>query len=96
MPMKRGEESLTRFTEERRYDMTIIYIITSLAFGFIAGLLFECFMNSETIHRQNDHIRRLNMEIILLKKAVKNAAKHEVIEIVDNRTNNNEVKFGGF
>lgn len=75
--------------------MTTIIVIAALTVGFIAGLVFECFMNSETIYRQNAHIRRLNMENIQLKKAVKQAAKTEVIEIVDNRTNG-EVKFGGF
>ena len=72
--------------------MTIIYILGASAVGFLFGLIVELMIDTQTIRELQDHNRKLRLENAQLQRE----AKHEVIEIIDNRTKENEIKFGGF
>lgn len=72
--------------------MNIIYILSALAIGFLFGTIVETFIDSRQINQLADQNNKLRLENEQLREEV----KHEVIEIVDNRTQNGEVKFGGF
>lgn len=72
--------------------MNIIYILSALAIGFLFGTIVETFIDSRQINQLADQNNKLRLENEQLREEV----KHEVIEIVDNRTKNGEVKFGGF
>lgn len=72
--------------------MNIIYILSALAIGFLFGTIVETFIDSRQINQLADQNNKLRLENEQLRKEV----KHEVIEIVDNRKKNGEVKFGGF
>lgn len=72
--------------------MNIIYILSALAIGFLFGSIVETFIDSKQINQLADQNNKLRLENEQLRKEV----KHEVIEIVDNRKKNGEVKFGGF
>lgn len=72
--------------------MLIIYCIGALAIGFLFGTVVEAFIDSKQIVDLAEHNKKLRLENEQLRKEV----KHEVIEIVDNRTKNDEVQFGGF
>ena len=72
--------------------MNIIYILSALAIGFLFGTIVETFIDSRQINQLADQNNKLRLENEQLRKEV----KHEVIEIVDNRKKNDEVKFGGF
>lgn len=72
--------------------LEIIYLIGALAVGFIFGLIVELMIDATTIRELQDKNRKLTLENVQLRRE----AKREVIEIVDNRTKDNEIKFGGF
>lgn len=72
--------------------MNIIYILSALAIGFLFGSIVETFIDSRQINQLADQNNKLRLENEQLRKEV----KHEVVEIVDNRKKNGEVKFGGF
>lgn len=72
--------------------LEIIYYIGVGAVCFIAGMVVELFIDNKAIMDLQEDNRKLRLENEQLKKE----AKHEVIEIVDNRTANGEFKFGGF
>ena len=72
--------------------MNIIYILSALAIGFLFGTIVETFIDSRQINQLADQNNKLRLENEQLREEV----KHEVIEIVDNRKKNGEVKFGGF
>ena len=62
-----------------------------MATGVLIGMIVELILDNQTIMELREKNRKLTMENIQLRQE----AKHEVIEIVDNRTTD-EVKFGGF
>lgn len=72
--------------------MNIIYILSALAIGFLFGSIVETFIDSRQINQLADQNNKLRLENEQLRKEV----KHEVVEIVDNRTANGNFKFGGF
>lgn len=72
--------------------LEIIYYLGVGAVCFIAGMVVEMFIDNKAIMELQEDNRKLRLENEQLKKE----AKHEVIEIVDNRTANGEFKFGGF
>ena len=62
--------------------LTVIYCIGAAAVGFMFGLIVELFIDAEQVNRLSKSVEKLTLENIQLKQE----AKHEVIEIVDNRT----------
>lgn len=71
--------------------LTIIYCIGCGAIGLLIGMIVELMIDSETIRELQERNRKLRLE----NSQLRHEAKHEVIEIVDNRVADN-VKFGGF
>ena len=69
----------------------IIYCIGAAAVGLLIGMIIELIIDTDTIRDLQEHNHKLKLENAQLRRE----AKHEVIEIVDNRTTD-EVKFGGF
>lgn len=61
--------------------LTVIYCIGTSAIGFMFGIIVELFMDAEQIRRLSSKNEKLTLENIQLRQE----AKHEVIEIVDNR-----------
>lgn len=59
--------------------------------GALIGMIVELIVDNKTITELQDKNRKLKLE----NEQLRRAAKHEVIEIVDNRITD-EVKFGGF
>ena len=72
--------------------LTVIYIIGAIALGVLIGMIVELILDNQTIMELREKNRKLTMENIQLRRE----AKHEVIEIIDNRTKEDEIKFGGF
>ncbi len=72
--------------------LEIIYYLGVGAACLIVGMVVEMFIDNKAIMDLQEDNRKLRLENEQLKKE----AKHEVIEIVDNRTANGEFKFGGF
>jgi regulator of replication initiation timing len=72
--------------------LEIIYYIGVGAVCFIAGMVVEMFIDNKAIMELQDDNRKLRLENEQLKKE----AKHEVIEIVDNRKDKKDFQFGGF
>ena len=62
--------------------LTIIYMIGCLAVGLIAGMIIELMIDAQTVRDLQTHNRKLQLENAQLRQE----AKYEVIEIVDNRT----------
>lgn len=71
--------------------LEIIYCIGAAAVGVLIGMIVELVIDTSTIRELQDKNRKLKLE----NEQLRRAAKHEVIEIIDNRTTD-EVKFGGF
>ena len=71
--------------------LTIIYSVGALGLGFLIGMSVQAFIDSDQMRKLIKRNDRLKLE----NEALMNG-QTEVIEIVDNRTNNNEVRFGGF
>lgn len=72
--------------------LNIIYFLGVGAICLVAGMVIEMFLDNKAIRELQDDNRKLRLENQQLKQEV----KHEVIEIVDNRTENGNFKFGGF
>lgn len=72
--------------------LEIIYMVGAAAIGLIIGMVIEYVIDFQIVRDIQTENRKLRLENEQLKKE----AKHEVIEIVDNRTANGEFKFGGF
>ena len=66
--------------------------MAALSVGAIIGLVIEYFIDFKIVRDIQEENRRLRLENSQLKREV----KHEVIEIVDNRTKSNDFTFGGF
>lgn len=71
--------------------LQIIFMVFTGVVGALIGMIVELIVDNKTITDLQDRNRRLKLE----NEQLRRAAKHEVIEIVDNRTTD-EVKFGGF
>lgn len=71
--------------------LQIIFMVFTGVVGALIGMIVELIVDNKTITDLQDKNRRLKLE----NEQLRRAAKHEVIEIVDNRTTD-EVKFGGF
>ena len=72
--------------------LEIIYILGAVGVGVLIGMIMELSIEATTIRDLQDKNHKLRLENAQLRKEV----KHEVIEIIDNRTKENEIKFGGF
>lgn len=72
--------------------LTLIYMAAALAIGFMFGIIVELMFDTQTIRE----LQTKNRKLILENETLRKEAKHEVIEIIDNRTKDNEIKFGGF
>lgn len=71
--------------------LQIIFMVFTGVVGALIGMIVELIVDSKTITDLQDKNRKLKLE----NEQLRRAAKHEVIEIIDNRTTD-EVKFGGF
>lgn len=71
--------------------LQIIFMIFTGVVGALIGMIVELIVDNKTITDLQDKNRKLKLE----NEQLRRAAKHEVIEIVDNRVPD-EVKFGGF
>lgn len=71
--------------------LQIIFMVFTGVVGTLIGMIVELIVDNKTITDLQDKNRKLKLE----NEQLRRAAKHEVIEIVDNRTTD-EVKFGGF
>lgn len=71
--------------------LQIVFMVFTGVVGALIGMIVELIVDSKTITDLQDKNRKLKLE----NEQLRRAAKHEVIEIVDNRTTD-EVKFGGF
>ena len=72
--------------------LEIIYYIGVGAVCLIVGMVVEMFIDNKAIMELQDDNRKLRLENEQLKKE----AKHEVIEIIDNRKDKKDFQFGGF
>lgn len=72
--------------------LTIIYILGAAAVGFLFGVIVELCIDTDNIRDLQEKNHKLKLE----NEALRKKSKHEVIEIIDNRTKDNEIKFGGF
>ena len=72
--------------------LEIIYYIGVGAVCLVVGMVVEMFIDNKAIMELQDDNRKLRLENEQLKKE----AKHEVIEIVDNRKDKKDFQFGGF
>ena len=71
--------------------LQIIFMVFTGVVGALIGMIVELIVDNKIITDLQDRNRKLKLE----NEQLRRAAKHEVIEIVDNRTTD-EVKFGGF
>lgn len=71
--------------------LQIVFMVFTGVVGTLIGMIVELIVDNKTITDLQDKNRKLKLE----NEQLRRAAKHEVIEIVDNRTID-EVKFGGF
>lgn len=71
--------------------LQIIFMVFTGVVGTLIGMIVELIVDNKTITDLQDKNRKLKLE----NEQLRRAAKHEVIEIIDNRTTD-EVKFGGF
>lgn len=69
----------------------IVLMVFVGAVGSLIGMIVELMVDNKIITDLQDRNRKLKLE----NEQLRRAAKHEVIEIVDNRVPD-EVKFGGF
>ncbi len=72
--------------------LEIIYYIGVGAVCLVVGMVVEMFIDNKAIMELQDDNRKLRLENEQLKKE----AKHEVIEIIDNRKDKKDFQFGGF
>ena len=71
--------------------LQVILMVFVGALGALIGMIAELMVDNKIITDLQETNRKLTLENAQLRREV----KHEVIEIVDNRTTD-EVKFGGF
>lgn len=71
--------------------LQIVFMVFTGVVGALIGMIVELIVDNKIITDLQDKNRKLKLE----NEQLRRAAKHEVIEIVDNRTTD-EVKFGGF
>lgn len=71
--------------------LEVIYLIGACAVGFLIGVIVELCIDTDNIRDLQQRNHKLQLE----NEALRQEAKHEVIEIVDNRVADG-VKFGGF
>ena len=71
--------------------LQIILMVFVGAVGALIGMVAELMVDNKIITDLQEQNRKLTLENAQIRREV----KHEVIEIVDNRTTD-EVKFGGF
>lgn len=71
--------------------LQIIFMVFTGVVGALIGMIVELIVDNKIITDLQEQNRKLTLENAQLRREV----KHEVIEIVDNRTTD-EVKFGGF
>lgn len=57
--------------------------------GFIMGVTVELMIDAQTVRNYQEQNRKLRLENAQLR----NEVKHEVIEIVDNRTTSQDIDF---
>lgn len=85
--------------------MNTLLIISSIAVGMVVGMAFMACFTAEMRKHDHDQLRKANALNIRLqkelnelrtRKAVQPAVDKKVIEIVDYRTPEKDVKFGGF
>ena len=62
------------------------------AVGFLFGVIVELCIDTDNIRDLQEKNHKLKLE----NEALRKKSKHEIIEIIDNRQKNNEIKFGGF
>lgn len=72
--------------------LEIIYILGAGAVGFLVGIIVELCIDTDNIRA----LQEKNHKLELMNEALRKEVKHEVIEIIDNRIKENEIKFGGF
>lgn len=71
--------------------LQIIFMVFTGVVGALIGMIVELIVDNKIITELQEKNRKLKLE----NEQLRRAAKHEVIEIIDNRTTD-EVKFGGF
>ncbi len=71
--------------------LQIVFMVFTGVVGALIGMIVELIVDNKIITDLQDKNRKLKLE----NEQLRRAAKHEVIEIIDNRTTD-EVKFGGF
>ena len=85
--------------------MNTLLIISSIAVGMVVGMAFMACFTAEMRKHDHEQLRQANALSIRLQKqlneiraqkAVQPAVDKKVIEIVDYRTPDKDVKFGGF
>lgn len=69
--------------------LTIIYLVGAFFVGLIVGVIVELFIDAEQVRDLQSHNKKLQLENAQLRQE----AKHEVIEIVDNSIKSEEVDF---
>lgn len=72
--------------------LDIIYYLGVGAVCLIVGMAIEMLLDNKVIRELQDDIRKLRLE----NEQLQRESKHEVVEIIDNRTANGNFKFGGF
>ena len=72
--------------------LSIIFTIGAIAVGFVAGMIVELGIDSETIRQLREHNNKLKLE----NQALRAQSKAEVIEIIDRRASNPENLFTPF
>lgn len=85
--------------------MNTLLIISSIAVGMVVGMAFMACFTAEMRKHDHEQLRKANALNIRLqkelnelrtRKAVQPAVDKKIIEIVDYRTPEKDVKFGGF
>ena len=85
--------------------MNTLIIISSIAVGMVVGMAFMACFTAEMRKHDHEQLRQANALSIRLQKqlnearaykAVQPAVDKKVIEIVDYRSPEKDVKFGGF
>lgn len=72
--------------------LEVIYIVGAGAVGFLVGIIVELCIDTDNIRDLQEKNHKLKLE----NEALRKEAKHEIIEIIDNRKKNDEIQFGGF
>lgn len=70
----------------------ILYSVGVLLVGFVGGIMTKHIIDKDALRSVVNEKNKLHRENEYLKKL----HEHEVIEIIDHRAEEKEVKFGGF